>query len=89
VIWVATSGKKSIGGTILGTALLVWLSQNLAVYGSQYALILLGAILLIVVLAAPEGLLPFVTRHLRRVVSRADDGKRESRTCFKQEEGKS
>ena len=91
VIWVATSGRKSIGGAILGTALLVWLSQNLAVYGSQYALILMGAILLIVVLAAPEGLLPFVVKHLRRLQGRA--GRRGSRARFdetlKQEEGKS
>jgi branched-chain amino acid transport system permease protein len=91
VIWVATSGKKTIGGTIIGTALLVWLSQNLAVYGSQYALILLGAILLVVVLAAPEGLLPFVTRQLRRLAPRGGAGTRHGSgsACFKQEEGKS
>ncbi|MEZ0606482.1 ABC transporter permease [Paraburkholderia sp. IW21] len=67
IIWVATAGRKSIGGAILGTGLLVWLSQNLAVYGSQYALILMGAILLIVVLFAPEGLFPFVLKHLQRM----------------------
>jgi branched-chain amino acid transport system permease protein len=89
VIWVATSGRKSIGGTIIGTALLVWLSQNLAVYGSQYALILLGAILLIVVLAAPEGLLPFVARHLRRMSGRMSGGSRHASACLKREEGKS
>ncbi|BAN26323.1 ABC transporter permease subunit [Caballeronia insecticola] len=89
VIWVATSGRKSIGGAILGTALLVWLSQNLAVYGSQYALILMGAILLIVVLGAPEGLLPFVTRHLARIGRRAKHDSHRTRACFEQEEGKS
>jgi branched-chain amino acid transport system permease protein len=89
VIWVATSGRKSIGGTIVGTALLVWLSQNLAVYGSQYALILLGAILLIVVLAAPEGLLPFITSQLRRVASRTRGGAHHGGACLKREEGKS
>ncbi|MGF6768351.1 ABC-type branched-subunit amino acid transport system permease subunit [Paraburkholderia sp. GAS199] len=89
VIWVATSGRKSIGGTILGTALLVWLSQNLAVYGSQYALILLGAILLIVVLGAPEGLLPFVMRQLKRAPGRVSDSPRQRGACLKREEGKS
>jgi branched-chain amino acid transport system permease protein len=89
VIWVATSGRKSIGGSILGTALLVWLSQNLAVYGSQYALILLGAILLIVVLAAPEGLLPFVTLQLKRFLSRARDGAGPGSARLKPEEGQS
>ncbi|WP_420997327.1 ABC transporter permease subunit [Cupriavidus sp. 30B13] len=70
VIWVATSGRKSIGGVILGTALLVWLSQFLAVYGSQYALIILGAILLFVVLLAPQGLLPCVLGGLQRLAPR-------------------
>ncbi len=70
VIWVATAGRQSIGGAIIGTAFLVWLSQNLAVYGSQYALILMGAILLIVVLAAPEGLLPSSAKLLRRLFDR-------------------
>ncbi len=68
VIWVATSGRASIGGVILGTAALVWLSQWLAIYGSQYALILMGVILLIVVLAMPQGLLPWLARlpeHIR------------------------
>jgi len=89
VIWVATSGRKSIGGSIIGTALLVWLSQDLAVYGSQYALILLGAILLIVVLAAPEGLLPFIAAQFRRISSRTPDGARHGGACLKREEGKS
>ncbi len=70
VIWVATAGRKSIGAAIIGTAVLVWLSQWLAIYGSQYALILMGAVLLFVVLAAPEGLLPFVSDRARWVFTR-------------------
>lgn len=60
VIWVAAAGRKNIFGTIVVTTALVWLSQWLAVYGSEYAMILLGAILLFVVLAAPQGLLPWL-----------------------------
>jgi branched-chain amino acid transport system permease protein len=70
VIWVATAGRKSIGAAIIGTAVLVWLSQWLAIYGSQYALILMGAILLFVVLAAPEGLLPCVLHWARWLFTR-------------------
>jgi branched-chain amino acid transport system permease protein len=70
IIWVATAGRRSIGGAIIGTALLVWLSQWLAIYGSQYALILMGAILLFVVLVAPEGLLPLVFKLGRRATVR-------------------
>ncbi|CPR17336.1 branched-chain amino acid ABC transporter permease [Brenneria goodwinii] len=68
VIWVATAGRKNIFGTIVITALLVWLSQWLAVYGSEYAMILLGAILLFVVLAAPNGILPWLGNRIRRMM---------------------
>jgi branched-chain amino acid transport system permease protein len=66
VIWVATGGRKSIGGVIAATIGLVWLSQWLAVYGSQYALILMGGILLFVILGAPDGLLPMIGRVFNR-----------------------
>lgn len=56
VVWVATAGRKSIGGAILCSAGLVWMSEWLAVYGSEYALIIMGTILLFVVLIAPQGL---------------------------------
>ncbi|WP_192458842.1 branched-chain amino acid ABC transporter permease [Musicola keenii] len=67
VIWVATAGRKSLAGTIAITALLVWLSQWLAVYGSEYAMILLGLVLLFVVLVAPEGILVWLAQQLRRL----------------------
>jgi ABC-type branched-subunit amino acid transport system permease subunit len=76
VIWVATSGRKSIGAAIIGTGVLVWLSQWLAIYGSQYALILMGFILLFVVLAAPEGLLPFIADRARWLFSRRSSAAR-------------
>jgi len=70
VIWVATAGRKSIAGTILSTAVLVWLSQWLAVYGSEYALIILGSILLFVVLVAPQGFVPWLLQVARKVFKR-------------------
>jgi urea transport system permease protein len=56
IIWVAAGGRKDITATLLATVLLTWLSQQLAVKGNQYALIWMGAILLTVVLFAPQGL---------------------------------
>ena len=69
VIWVATAGRKNIFGTVVITALLVWLSQWLAIYGSEYAMILLGATLLFVVLAAPNGLLPWLAEKITRLAA--------------------
>jgi branched-chain amino acid transport system permease protein len=70
VIWVATAGRKNIAGTIVCAAGLVWLSEWLAVYGSEYALILMGSILLFVVLIAPQGLLPWIAETARAGISR-------------------
>jgi len=65
IIWVAAGGRKDITATLLATVLLTWLSQQLAVKGSQYALIWMGVILLVVVLFAPEGLFVTVWKKLR------------------------
>jgi hypothetical protein len=45
-------------GAIIATVALLYLSQELVVYGSQYALVLMGLILLMVVMTMPDGLLP-------------------------------
>jgi branched-chain amino acid transport system permease protein len=55
---VATGGRRSLAGAIIATVALLDLSQELVVYGSQYALVLMGLILLVVVMAMPAGLLP-------------------------------
>jgi branched-chain amino acid transport system permease protein len=65
IIWVAAGGRKDITATLLATVLLTWLSQQLAVKGNQYALIWMGAILLVVVLFAPEGLFVTLWKKLR------------------------
>jgi branched-chain amino acid transport system permease protein len=65
IIWVAAGGRKDITAVLFATVLLTWLSQQLAVRGSQYALIWMGVILLVVVLFAPEGLFVTVWKKLR------------------------
>lgn len=55
IIWVAAGGRKDLTATVISTIALLWVSQTLAVYGSQYALVLMGFILLSVVMFAPEG----------------------------------
>ena len=54
VIWVAVAGRKSLTATVIGTLVLVWLSQKLAVQGN-YALVVQGAILILVMMLLPEG----------------------------------
>lgn len=64
IIWVATGGRRSLAGAIIATVVLLDLSQELVVYGSQYALVLMGFILLFVVMIAPAGLLPTIKQKL-------------------------
>ena len=54
VIWVAVAGRKSLTATVIGTLVLLWLSQKLAVQGN-YALVVQGAILILVMTLLPEG----------------------------------
>lgn len=64
IIWVAAGGRKDLTATVISTVVLLWLSQSLAVHGSQYALVLMGFILLIVVMFAPEGFVVTIAKTL-------------------------
>ncbi|NMB24289.1 MAG: ABC transporter permease [Firmicutes bacterium] len=64
VIWVAVGGRKSVLGSIIFAILLQYFTQFLAVTGSEYALIVLGALLLMIVMYMPEGVLPPIFRWL-------------------------
>jgi len=57
IIWVAVGGRRDLTTTLLGTILLIGGFQALTVYGSQYALVIMGALLVLTVLLAPDGLI--------------------------------
>lgn len=69
IVWTAAGGRKDITTTLVATVFLLWLSQTLAVQGAQYALVLMGVILLLVVLLAPDGLVLLATRTTGRIVA--------------------
>ncbi len=56
VIWVAVSGRRSLAAAALGTIVMQWGSQALALQG-EYALVIQGALLVVAVLLLPEGLI--------------------------------
>lgn len=62
VIWVAASGKNDFFSVFLGCILLVYISQSLAVNGAQYAIILMGFILVIVTRYFPEGIILMIKK---------------------------
>jgi branched-chain amino acid transport system permease protein len=55
-IWVAVSGRQDLTATLIGTMLMLYISQFLALYSLQYALVVLGTLLVVVTLFAPSGL---------------------------------
>lgn len=71
IVWTAAGGRKDITATLVATIFLVWLSQMLAVKGNQYALVLMGLILLVAVMLAPEGFVVTLVKKFARL-KRAD-----------------
>lgn len=66
IVWVAAGGRKDLTATMVSTVILVWVSQILAVNGAQYALILMGGIMLLAVMVAPEGFVVTLAKRLSR-----------------------
>jgi branched-chain amino acid transport system permease protein len=74
IIWVATGGRKWLGGAIVGTFAVTYISQQLSVIGGQYSLVILGALLLFVILILPEGFVPQLAKKLPALLDRAPGG---------------
>ena len=64
VIWVAASGKNDFFSVFLGCILLVYISQTLAINGAQYAIILMGFILVITTRYFPDGIIFMLKKYL-------------------------
>jgi branched-chain amino acid transport system permease protein len=67
VVWVAVGGRRDVTATLIGTLLVLALFQQLTIYGSQYALVAMGALLVLVVLLAPEGVVVGLARLFGRL----------------------
>jgi branched-chain amino acid transport system permease protein len=70
IVWVAVGGRQDLTATLLGTLAVLAGFQALTIYGSQYALVVMGLLLLLTVLAAPEGLIIGLVRLPRRLARR-------------------
>ena len=75
VIWVAVGGRESLLAVMISTFALNWLNFTLSSQGNQYALVIIGGLLVVVMLFFPRGIvvgiaeLPFWQRlggHRRR-----------------------
>jgi ABC-type branched-subunit amino acid transport system permease subunit len=71
VVWVAVSGRTDLTATLVGTLLVLSLFQALTIYGSQYALVAMGFLLVLTVLVAPKGLVLTIVQRLAALGSRS------------------
>lgn len=71
IVWVAVGGRADVTTTLIGTLVVLAGFQALTIYGSQYALVVMGAMLVLTVLLAPEGLIAGLTRLLGRLRRRS------------------
>ena len=75
VIWVAVGGREKLLAVVIATYALNWLNYTLSSQGNQYALVITGALLVIVMLFFPRGIIVTVADILdrrRRVRARPD-----------------
>jgi ABC-type branched-subunit amino acid transport system permease subunit len=70
VVWVSVGGRKDLTATLLGTLLVLMIFQQLTIYGSQYALVAMGVLLVATVLYAPEGIILTIARWIERLAAR-------------------
>lgn len=70
VIWVAFGGRKDVTATLVGTLVVLSVYQALTIHGSQYAIVVMGALLVLTVLFAPEGIVLGAARRVARLFSR-------------------
>lgn len=66
VVWTIVGGTGTLAGPILGTGLLILLREKLSVYWEHYLLVV-GALVIIMVAVAPQGVMGLLRKWLRRV----------------------
>jgi ABC-type branched-subunit amino acid transport system permease subunit len=75
LIWVAVGGRSDLTSTVIGTLVVLSAFQALTIYGSQYALVFMGVLLVLTVLIAPNGLVLGVMNLISRLATRGKQGK--------------
>ena len=73
IVWVAVGGRGDLTATLVGTLAVLSAFQALTIYGSQYALVVMGLLLVATVLIAPEGLIVSFAKLVGRIRHRTKE----------------
>ncbi|MBC8417699.1 MAG: ATP-binding cassette domain-containing protein [Desulfobacterales bacterium] len=63
VVWVCVGGRESFLAVLMSTIVLGYVADLLSVYGGQYAFLVSGALLLVVMLFYPQGIFVSIARR--------------------------
>ena len=66
VIWVAVGGRSKLLAVAISAYALNWITYSLSSAGNQYALVIIGALLVIVMLFFPDGIVVTLARNMNR-----------------------
>lgn len=66
VIWVAVGGRDSLVAVVIATYFLNWLNYSLSSAGNQYALVIIGVLLVVVMMFFPRGIIVTLARDIPR-----------------------
>ena len=73
IVWVAVGGRSDLTTTLIGTFGVLIIFQSLTIHGSQYAIVVMGVLLVVTVLIAPRGIvfavLELFTRRRSKIES--------------------
>jgi len=72
IVWVAVGGRSDLTTTLIGSLAVLIVFQMLTIHGSQYALVVMGVLLVITVLAAPRGIVMGVVAVAGRLTRRKE-----------------
>ncbi len=70
VIWTAVGGTTSLLAVVISSFALNWITFTLSSQGNQYAMVIIGALLVVTMLFFPRGIVVIVAERLGRLTAR-------------------
>jgi branched-chain amino acid transport system permease protein len=70
VIWTAVGGRTSLLAVMIATISLNWLTYTLSSQGNQYAMVIIGALLVVTMTFFPRGIVVMIAERLGRLMPR-------------------
>jgi branched-chain amino acid transport system permease protein len=70
VIWTAVGGTTSLLAVVISSFALNWITFTLSSQGNQYAMVIIGGLLVVTMVFFPRGIIVMVAERLGRLMTR-------------------